>query len=88
MGSFTDLGVGGIIVILVLKEVFTFLKFKKNGWQEQISDLHKWHNQRDRDGVPVWYVRHSLEDSINRLSKNIAIQNDLLKELVNANRPK
>ena len=27
----------------------------------QIGELHKWHDVRDTDNVPVWYVRRSLE---------------------------
>ena len=32
------------------------------------KELHDWHDQRDADGVPVWYVRKSLETTISALT--------------------
>lgn len=47
----------------------------------QVDQLHAWHNKTDRDGVPVWYVRSSLEDAINRLVSAIEVQTKLLERL-------
>lgn len=90
---FLQLGVGGLLVILVLKEVFAFLKNvkeKRNGGYspacakcfEMVRDLYDMHNQKDSDGVYIWYVRRSLEDAVNKLAENIAKQTDCFKELV------
>jgi len=38
---------------------------------QQIRDLHSWHDVRDEDGVPSWYVRKSLEDKIEGLAQAI-----------------
>lgn len=47
----------------------------------QIQQLYTWHNKTDRDGVPVWYVRSSLEEAINRLVQAIETQTQLLQRL-------
>jgi len=38
---------------------------------DQIKDLHSWHDVRDEDGVPVWYLRRSLERQIMRLCEAV-----------------
>jgi hypothetical protein len=81
-----QVGVGGIFTILVLKEVFGFLyRYKgsnnKANIEQRIGGVHErmwkldklydWHNTQDEDGVPVWYVRKSLEEAIKELSSLI-----------------
>ena len=36
-----------------------------------VEDLHKWHDVKDEDQVPVWYVRKSLERLIGELGKSV-----------------
>jgi len=36
-----------------------------------VDDLWEWHSIKDPDGVPVWYVRRSIEENIHNLSKEI-----------------
>jgi hypothetical protein len=83
----TQLGVGGILVFLFMKQMFEYLKSRdekrKNGShtsatndmfallrdvQSEVRDLHKWHDVRDEDQVPVWYVRKSLERQIEKFA--------------------
>ena len=45
----------------------------------KVRDLHIWHDRQDKDGVPVWYVRSSLEGAINSLAENISRQTDILE---------
>ena len=45
--------------------------------EAQQRDLWGWHNERDDDGVPRWYVRKSLEESVKR-------QGDITTELTKA----
>ena len=45
---------------------------------EHCSDLHKWHNVKDRDGMPIWYYRRSMEEAIDRLHTGISKQTDVL----------
>jgi len=45
--------------------------------EAQQRDLWGWHNERDDDGVPRWYVRKSLEESVKR-------QSDITTELTKA----
>jgi hypothetical protein len=79
-----------IVCVLVIKEVFAFIKTRKNhtfskeDWCKvatQVSDLHRQHSVLDQDGVPVWYVRKSLEASIERLADNIERQTQALRDL-------
>ena len=35
---------------------------------KHIGDLHRWHDVRDNEGIPVWYVRRSLESAILKLT--------------------
>ncbi len=82
------LGVGGIFVILVLREVLGFLR-RRNGnglppcssCAREVHDLWLWHNKEDTEGVKVWYVRKSLEDAIEKLAECIEHQNELLRTM-------
>ena len=49
---------------------------------KQVSDLHDWHDQKDSDGVYVWYVRQSLEKAIVKLADNIEQQTMLLRQFI------
>jgi hypothetical protein len=40
--------------------------------KEKVDDLHDWHDKRDADGVPLWYVRRSLEDAIKDLGEKVS----------------
>jgi len=53
------------------------------------KELHTWHDRRDEDGVPVWYIRRSLEDSIEKLAEavtalslNASAQTHALEQIV------
>lgn len=90
--ALTDLSVGAILAVLVIREVLGFLKDRrnsKNGQEtdlprmaRQLDDLHQWHSLTDEEGVKVWYVRRSLEDAIRELSSNIRAQTEVLQNLV------
>jgi len=63
----TQLGVGGIFVLLTLRMVFEFVKNRKNGnggpiWATrmalQILDLHDWH--APEGGEQTWKNTHML----------------------------
>jgi hypothetical protein len=47
----------------------------------QVERLAELHAKTDEDGVPVWYVRRSLEQAIVSLHEAIRAQTDLLREL-------
>lgn len=100
MEHLTEIGIGGIFAILVLREVFNFLQKKKtNGYNDVqfhrelgtkvneikslTKELHKWHSVTDMEGVPVWYVRKSLEKSIGELATNIKEQTDIIRRVGN-----
>jgi len=55
---------------------------------EQVRELHEWHDRKDADGVPVWYVRKSLEEIIKQnaeavvlLAQQSSLQTQVLKEV-------
>jgi len=75
-----QLGAGGVFAIFILKEVFNFLKTMKKPVSEDdqlqriedmVKKMHDLHNVVDEDGVPVWYVRKSMEASLTSLDKTI-----------------
>ena len=39
--------------------------------ERKTQDLHDWHAVKDSDGVPLWYVRRSLEESISKLEDSV-----------------
>lgn len=77
-----QLGVGGILAILVLREVFSFLRSRGNNnidltaeircVKTRIDELYRWHDVRDEDGTPIWYRRASMTRSIERLTSSIS----------------
>jgi len=98
MDPLSQLGVGGVFAVFIIREVFNLLDKRKtaNGSIEpddsikktiyqiskQIDDLHDWHKVTDEDGVKVWYVRRSLETSLKDLSDNIRIQTEVLQKIL------
>jgi hypothetical protein len=84
-----QLGVGGIFAILVLREVFAYLQRResnKNGgpgsqkWKWKLDKLYDWHNALDDEGVPIWYVRKSLEQGIKTLTASIDTLHTAIRE--------
>lgn len=76
MEQLQQLGIGGIFAILVLREVFLFLGRRRgtgtdDAMRKQVADLHDWHAREDVDGVKIWYVRKSLDESIEKLATAI-----------------
>jgi chromosome segregation ATPase len=64
--------------IVDLKDSMADLNDKAVGIKEKLSDvggrvedLWDWHSVKDEEGVPIWYVRRSLEVSITNLEKAI-----------------
>jgi len=51
--------------------------------KSQIKDLYVWHNVRNQDGIPIWYVPSSLEKAIEALAENVKNQTSVLQSLAN-----
>ena len=49
---------------------------------KQVDELHEWHSVKDEDGVPVWYIRKSLERVIEQLGHAITRQTDVLSKMI------
>lgn len=75
----TAVGTLGLLAVLVGREVIRMTN--ESVIHQYIRELHQWHAKTDNDGVPVWYVRQSLEDAISRLADNIEKQTELLRYL-------
>ena len=78
-----EYGIVGVIAVMVVKEAFALLKARNDvpareeRWKEiskaaaQVDAIYKMHDVKGRDGIPVWYVRESLEDAINELARSL-----------------
>jgi len=100
--GFLELSAGGILAILIIREVLAFLKARQEdppdherilvmlkSVMDQTQQLYDWHDRRDEEGVPVWYVRKSLETALReqshamrKLAENIGEQTRVLERLV------
>lgn len=45
---------------------------------KHMEDMYVWHSKEDSDGVKVWYLRSSLEKTLDRLSDTLTKQNELI----------
>jgi len=50
--------------------------------EQQSQVMFDLHNIKDREGVPIWYVRSSLEEAIKKLVVSIDNQTNLVSSLV------
>lgn len=88
--EFLQIGAGGLFALLVLREVFGFLKERSRNqcnimldtMAKEVHEMHEWHSVTDEDGVKIWYLRRSLENAIEKLTSNLDVQTQLLRELV------
>ena len=85
-----EIGIGGIVALMILKEVFVFLKSRNDTKNEvdmyhvahQIDELYKWHDKDDPStGAKIWYFQKSLEEALVRLNSNLEIQTQVLQDL-------
>lgn len=78
-----DVGVTGIFIILVIREVFTFVSRNKpngtNGMAQKIRDLHEWHAPSDA-GVQEW-KNPAIHDLLERLSEAMSQQTQILERM-------
>lgn len=78
----------GFLPASVLIAVAIYLYKRVDKMAEQVDILYNLHDVKDSDGVPVWYVRHSLEKSIEKLataveqmSNNSVVQTKILEAM-------
>jgi len=96
MPELVDVGVAGILVVLILDRVFKFLENKRSDKSsgdaqcnakgievlvKQVQDLWNWHNIVDRDGVRNWYVKQSMEVTIKELTAVMREHSGTMREL-------
>ena len=87
---------GGLLAYIIIREVLDFIAKRKESsgttdLDTRVSEIHAnvvWlreiHDVKDADGVPVWYVRQSLEHAIEKLSESITKQTELLQCMLTA----
>jgi len=88
MEQLTLIGLVSLIVAVGIREFFGWLRQKNLQNTEtrlkaieehsklagkQIQDLHTWHDRFDEDGVPVWYIRSSLEKVVQQNAEAVIL---------------
>ena len=73
-----------LLLLFAVDRVMGFLKSRGVDllkMAQQIDRLDEMHAKTDEDGVPVWYVRRSLEKTVADLNEAIRYQTELLQLL-------
>ncbi len=73
-----------LLVLFAVDKTMGFLKSRGIDllkMAQQIERLDEMHAKTDEDGVPVWYVRRSLEKAVTDLNEAIRHQTELLQAL-------
>jgi hypothetical protein len=73
-----------LLVLFAVDRTMGFLKSRGIDllkMARQIERLDEMHAKTDEDGVPVWYVRRSLEKAVTDLNEAIRHQSELLQAL-------
>jgi prefoldin subunit 5 len=63
-----------------IKESIKDLDARFLDFEKKLEDLWTWHNVRDQDGVPVWYVKRSFEESLDLMEKSITNLEKLIEK--------
>ncbi len=67
---------------LIMNEHVNDVRGAVSAIKDKVDDLHEWHNKTDQDGIPLWYVRRSLEESIRELGEKIYLQIEIQTEIL------
>ena len=73
-----------LLVLFAVDRTMGFLKSRGVDllkMAQRIERLAEMHTKTDEDGVPVWYVRRSLEQAVIDLNEAIRYQTELLQAL-------
>ena len=73
---------GGSGQSIIMNEHVNDVRGAVSAIKEKVDDLHEWHNKTDADGIPLWYVRRSLEESIRELGEKIYLQIEIQTEIL------
>ena len=74
----------GIALLVTVDKVIGMLKTRGIDLPKmarQIDELWRWHAKEDDEGVKVWYVRRSLEETLKTLAENIGHQTTILESI-------
>ena len=74
----------GVVAIFIVDRIVLGLKSRGIDLARmayRIDELYKWHDRTDEEGVPVWYVRKSLEQAIAKMAENSEQQTQLLAKM-------
>jgi hypothetical protein len=66
----------------IMNEHVNDVKGTVSAIKDKVDDLYDWHNKTDADGIPLWYVRRSLEESIRELGEKIYLQIEIQTEIL------
>ncbi len=92
MDNMFELTVGGGVALLILREVFSFISSFRNknnripcsaksfsAMEKQIDTLFQMHDQRDANGVPLWYFSSSAQDELKDINVQLKDLNNIIK---------
>jgi hypothetical protein len=71
---------GPMLAVWILREVWSFRKNEK--MFDLVRKTYDMHNVKGPDGVPVWYVRQGLEQTLEKLTDSINLQTTAFQSLV------
>lgn len=76
-----QLGVGGILTVMILRQVFDFLQHRKNGKADtQIREMHEWLSVRGPRGEKLIYGPPGLGDDVKRLGDRIEANTEAVRD--------
>jgi hypothetical protein len=75
MSSIAEISIGAVVILLVLKEVFAFMKGQGNSPNPNTligmtKDLWEWHKPDDK-GRQAWRDHSEMQTTLIRLTKSI-----------------
>lgn len=87
-GSIKHLSGGSACPCIQDKEKFDKLvdKLDSINWKEferKNDIMFALHDVKDSEGVPIWYVRNSLEEAIKQLTRAVENQTQLISAMIN-----
>jgi len=73
-GDLSQVAMGGVVALLVIKEVFAFIKTRSDVDDKKLlKDLWDWHNVSDPEtGAKIWYRQAGVETSMDKLADALA----------------
>lgn len=84
-----DAGAVMVAVVYLIEKIIGWVQKLRgtdgnNDSSEKINKLYDMHNVKDRDQVPVWYIRQSLLDNVDKMSNDLELIRHTLENMSNS----